>query len=301
MQKAGRIEWVLLFSCVLIWGSSFILMKKALLVFPPDEVAAIRLTAAGICLLPFSMRAILKRGFQVWPWGKLTLSCMLGNFIPAFLFALALTGVDSGTSGVLNSLTPLWTLVMGVAFFGMQAGRFQVMGIVLGWFGAILLLMTRPSSGGETNYDLGMLIVLATVMYGTNANFVKKYLSELRALTLTSLALGIGAVPAGLYLLTTDVTSRMSVPGSGQALLAALALGCIGTAFALSLFFALLRRCDPLFASSVTYFMPIVALALALADGETLQLLHMLGLSLILGGVWLVNRRRVRVASSPRG
>lgn len=292
MQSPGRLEWFLLLSCVLIWGSSFILMKKSLVVFSAEEVAALRLSAAGLCLLPFGLRTVLRQGWRNWPWPKIALSGLTGNFIPAFLFAAALTQVDSGTSGVLNSLTPLWVLALGALLFRRPVGRWQAAGVALGWVGAFLLLMTRPSSGpSETSLTYGALIVVATVLYGFNTNFVKTRLSHLPALPFTSMALGLWSVPALIYLATADLGQRMEQPGSGEALAAALTLGCVGTAFALLLFFTLLRRSDALFAASVTYFMPVVALALALADGERMQWLHPAGLALILGGVWLVNRK----------
>ncbi len=292
MQSPRQTEWLLLLSCVLIWGSSFILMKKALVVFAPDEVAALRLASAGLCLLPFAAQALRQR--SDWPWSGIALSGLTGNFVPAFLFALALTRVESGTSGVLNSLTPLWVLALGVAFFGRKARWAQVLGVVLGWAGAALLLTLRPSGSTPTGNQLGygLLIVGATALYGFNTNYVKTRLNHLPALPFTALALGLWAVPAGIYLLTVPLRGRLEQVGGAEALTAALTLGCVGTAFALVLFFTLLRRADALFAASVTYLMPVVALGWAVADGEQLGWMHGLGLLLILGGVWLANRPR---------
>ena len=290
MQSPQRADWLLLLSCVLIWGSSFILMKKALVVFAPNEVAALRLASAGLCLVPFAGQALRRR--RDWPWASIALSGLTGNFVPAFLFALALTRVESGTSGALNSLTPLWVLALGVLFFGRRARVAQVLGVLLGWGGAVLLLMLRPpnASPADNQLSYGLLIVAATALYGFNTNFVKTRLSHLPALSFTALALGLWAVPAGAYLLAVPLEARLAQAGGPEAFAAALVLGCVGTAFALVLFFTLLRRADALFAASVTYLMPVVALGWAVADGERLGLLHGLGLLLILGGVWLANR-----------
>ncbi|HET8816971.1 MAG TPA: DMT family transporter, partial [Pseudidiomarina sp.] len=274
----------------LIWGASFLLIKKGLLAFRPDQLAAIRIASAGFVLLPFILRRFRTVQRQHWP--KLITVGMVGSFIPAFLFAFAQTEIASGVTGVLNTFTPLATLIIGVLLFKQTSRLQQWLGIVIGMAGTILLV--TASANGELDFNAyGLLIIAATVCYGLNLNLIKHKISDLGALTITGVSLFLFAPPAALYLfLGTPILEQTNDPQFVFALTAVLALGIVGTAGALIIFNTVVKMSDTTFTSSVTYLIPIVALLLGVADGESFFLEHALGMVAILSGVWIANRKR---------
>lgn len=282
--------WLLLGLLALIWGASFLLIKKGLLAFRPDQLAAIRIASAGFVLLPFILRRFRTVQSQHWP--KLITVGMVGSFIPAFLFAFAQTQIASGVTGVLNTFTPLATLIIGVLLFKQTSRLQQWLGIVIGMAGTILLV--TASASGELDFNAyGLLIIAATVCYGLNLNLIKHKIADLGALTITGVSLFLVAPPAALYLFFgTPFLEQTGDPQFAFALAAVLALGVVGTAGALIIFNTVVKMSDTTFTSSVTYLIPVVALILGIADGEPFFLQHALGMAAILSGVWIANRKR---------
>lgn len=281
----------LLIILALIWGTSFILMKRGLVIFSADEVGALRVSAACLVLLPFAftnLKALPKS--QYW---KPFLSGMLGIFIPAFLFATAQTRMESSIAGVMNSLTPIFTLIIGIIVFNQKFKPLAVVGFLLSLGGTILLILSR--SGGQlggVNY-FAFLIVIACICYGCNVNFLKFQLSGLSSMTITSLALLFIGPLAILYLLVfTDFTTNLAeTPGAWAACGYIVLLGVMSTAVATLLFTRLIKISSPIFASSVTYLIPIVAVIWGVLDGEHLYSGHYIGMATIIGGVYLANRK----------
>jgi drug/metabolite transporter (DMT)-like permease len=296
--------WLLFLTCVCIWGSSFILIKKTLLSFSPGQVTGLRLGSAALAVLPFVGWRIWQ-GRRRWPWGRVVVAALSGNLIPAFLFPLAQTKLSSATAGTLNGLTPLFTLLLGAAFFGVAVSALAVAGIVVGFAGAVMLVLGNANPGVPLWQDgawaYGLLAITASALYGFNVNFVKRYLSHLRAIELTALAMFISGFPALFFLLLgTDFFARLAVADAQVwwSLAAGCTLGAVGTAFALFLFFRLLSLASPLFAASNTYFIPVIALSWGLWDGESLGWHHLWGLLLVLVGVFLVHRATVQQTRS---
>lgn len=276
--------------CALVWGSSFILMKKALVTYSPQQVGALRMVTAGLALLPFVLYRLLRTRRRL-PYHLLLTSSLMGNVIPAFLFPLAQTKLESGTTGALNALTPLFAMIMGMLVYRAPFRWGRLVGVVIGLGGALVLILHGTTHlGGDPVYAL--LIVLATALYGLNVNFVKYRLEGVNPVDIAGVGLGLVALPLLAYLLLgTDFVARTAThPDAQFSLLAVMALGAIGTALALWLFFQALALASPVVASSVTYLMPIVALGWALADGEQLGYPHAIGLGLILLGVWGISR-----------
>jgi drug/metabolite transporter (DMT)-like permease len=281
----------LLILLALIWGTSFILIKQGLKVYAPDEVATLRVTAAFLFLLPVAImriRQLNKRDF-----GIVFVSGLLGIFFPAFLFSTAQTRIDSSVAGILNTLSPIFTMMMGALFFSQKFKGLAVLGTLIGFGGTVLLMVAR--SGGDftsINY-FALLIVAACALYGTNVNWVKFKGYHISPLTLTSVSVMLIAPLAITYLFSfTDVTTKLSsVDGAWTALGFIALLGCMSTAVATYLFAVLLQISTPLFASSVTYIMPLVSVGWGLLDGEQLYGGHYLGMVAIIGGVWLANRK----------
>lgn len=282
--------WLLLGLLSLIWGSSFLLIKKGLLGFAPDQLAAIRIASAGFVLLPF----ILRRFKTVKPhhWLKLICVGLVGSFIPAFLFAFAQTELPSGVTGVLNTFTPLATLIIGIALFHQTALVQQWVGVIIGLVGTLLLVTASANGDFEFN-RYGLLIIAATICYGLNLNLIKHHIPDLGALTITGVSLFLVAPAALIYLLVaTPFTTQVSNPELWFPLTAILVLGIIGTAMALVIFNTVVKLTDTTFTSSVTYLIPIVALILGILDGEPFFLQQGIGLAAILSGVWIANKRK---------
>jgi drug/metabolite transporter (DMT)-like permease len=275
----------------LIWGTSFILIKQGLKVFAPDVVGALRVTAASLFLLPLAFPKLkeLKQGDHF----KILVSGLMGIFIPAFLFAWAQTQLNSSLAGILNTLSPLWTMIIGALFFTQRFRGFAILGIIISFTGTILLALSR-TGGSITGFNMyALLIVAACALYGANLNWVKFKIPDLGSVAITSVSLlFIGPLGAVYLFLFTDFTTTLAtVPGAwkGFGFIALLAL--MSTAVANLLFMKLVRISTPLFASSVTYIMPIVAVMWGVIDGEKLLPGHFIGMVAILGGVYLANKK----------
>jgi drug/metabolite transporter (DMT)-like permease len=293
-------DWLALVLLVLIWGSSFILIKKGLVAFNAMEVGALRITISFVFLLPFAVSRIKKVTRSKWP--VFFVAGLLGSGLPPFLFAMAQTVIDSYMAGVLNSLTPLFTLVAGLLFFGTKTRWLNVVGVVVGLAGAIGLLtaVNDPRLGNGILY--GLYAVAGAVCYAFNMNIIKRYLGGFDAITITSVIFVFIGIPAALYLFagTGFVQKLGSQPESWVSLGYIAILAIVGTALSLIIHNWLIRRTSALFASSVTYMMPIISIVWGIIDGERFLLFYLLWITLILVGVYLANRpNRRAVPPSP--
>jgi drug/metabolite transporter (DMT)-like permease len=282
--------WLILSGLVITWGSSFILIKKGLLYFDAIEVGAMRVGITFLFLLPMAIPRIMKLKHKDFLW--LGISGFAGNFFPAFLFAAAQRGIDSSTAGLLNSLTPLFTLLVGIVLFKFKIRWIQITGVLVGLIGAVGLINSSGGNGFTFNIGYASLVVLATILYAFNVNLIKAKLQHLNSLTITSVSFFLAGIPATIILLVfTDFVPKLAnVPGSwtGFGYIAILAI--VGTGLAMIAFNTLIRITTPLFASSVTYLIPVVALIWGIIDGEYVDLSFILWVSLIIGGVILVNK-----------
>ena len=293
-RNIGFFAWFLLIILSLIWGSSFILIKKGLLVLSAIEVGAIRILSASIFLIPVAVRSLFKVSKSQLP--LLFIIGLVGSFVPAFLFAIAQTHLESSITGVINALTPLFVILMGFIFFSQKFTGKIIAGMLMGFIGTATLILsgTDLSSGGINYY--AFYVVLATIMYGVNLNVIKYYLKEVNAIAITSISLlFVGPLAVILLLGFTDYPQKLlTVEGTVLATSYILILGVIGTAIALLVFNYLVKLTDPVFTSSVTYIIPVIALAWGLIDGENLYVLHYVGISMILIGVWVANTKPVK-------
>lgn len=283
-------SWLKLILLALVWGSSFMLIKKGLLVYSATEVAALRLAAAAATLAPFALLRLGRvKGKQ---WLVLLSVGMTGSLLPAFLFAFAQTQLDSGITGALNALTPLFTLLVGVILFAQRIAPRTLAGLLIGFVGTGLLILVQ--STGELSLNAyALLIVLATLCYGLNLNFIKQFLPDLSPVTITGVSLLMVLPVAVIYLAGPAEVGAKLTAGGVQAwwsLAAVVALGVVGTALALILFNHLVQIADTTFASSVTYLIPLVAVSLGMLDGEMISVYQVAGMGLILLGVWTANR-----------
>lgn len=273
-----------------IWGSSFILMKRGIEVYTPYQVGALRIFVSALALFPFIARSFGK--IEKSKWKYLAGTGLFGNAIPAILFPLAETNISSAVAGMVNALTPIFTLIAGMLFFGMKSGRNRITGLVVGLAGALLLIFGRTGGEVQGNPVYVWYIVLATVCYALSVNILRSFLSTTGSVHNTGFALFIVGIPMGIFLFSTDFIQRtQTVDGAGFSLMCIVLLGLLSTALSTVLFNQLIKISGALVASSVTYLIPIVATIWGLFDHETLSYWHLAGLGGILGGVYLINKK----------
>jgi drug/metabolite transporter (DMT)-like permease len=285
-----RFQFSILLLLAMVWGSSFILMKIGLKSFTSNQAAAIRILLASAVLLPIAGKNLkfLKRT----DLPALLTAGFIGSFIPAFLFTKAQTRVDSSVAGMLNSLTPVFTLLMGTLFFKSKTNWVQVVGLLLGLTGAVGLISVGEGIALSKINTYALFIVLATLMYGTNANVIKSRLTHLSGIQITSFSFMFLFPPALIYLLMTDLGPAFAHPQWPLHLLALATLGIVGSAISMILMNSLIRYTPAVFTTSVTYIIPIFAIGWGLLDGERITLLQVGCMGVILVGVYLINRRK---------
>jgi drug/metabolite transporter (DMT)-like permease len=293
MQEENKpviIDWVVLIALMLTWGSSFILIKRGLVVFDNIQVGALRVSISFIALLPLALRRLSR--LRIKNFHLFLIAGLFGNALPAFLFAKAQTELDSLMAGILNSLTPLFTLLLGVWLFGRRTHILNVFGVLLGFIGAAGLLYTAGEGSATLNIEYSFYVILATICYAINMNFIKNFLTEYDPITIASLAFIFIGIPSVIFLsFFTDFFWRMAnVQGSLEGFGYIVILSVFGTAIAMIANFWLIKRTSALFASSVTYLMPIVSVAWGVIDGELFLVSFLLWIVIILVGVYMANR-----------
>ncbi|GAB4094163.1 DMT family transporter [Flaviaesturariibacter terrae] len=287
-QRDKWINWSLFVLLALIWGSSFILMKLGRTHLNGMQIGALRIFSAGVVFSPFTLAHLRKIPLARIP--LVALSGVLGNLLPAFLFAAAIDRIDSSLEGILNSLTPLFVIVVGVLFFHIRLEMRKVAGVLIGFVG--LLLLSLYSGFNASDFGAASLVLLATLLYGINVNIVNRFLRDLDPFAMATVSLTIVAVPALVVLLWQNVFSMAVHDEEARISIgASMLLGFVGSAIATALFYILIKRAGGLFASLVTYAIPVVAIGWGLLDGEAISVVQFGCLAVILGGVYLVNKK----------
>jgi drug/metabolite transporter (DMT)-like permease len=279
----------------LTWGSSFILMKRGLKddlnqpVLAPEQVAALRMGIASLVLLPVSVRAFRK--IKIEDWKYLAVVGLVGSGIPAVLFTTAQQKLDSSVAGILNTLTPLFTLLIGAAVFRKNVIPRQFIGVFIALAGAVCLIALRGISNTE-NWGFSILIIIATLFYGISVNTISSKIPHIHPLHITALSLLMAGIPWTIYLLNTNISSIITDHPHGLTSIGYITiLAVFGTCMANMLYFWLTQQTGPMFASSVTYLMPLVAVIWGLGDGESFGWMHLGCAAIVLAGVWLVNKK----------
>jgi len=273
-----------------IWGSSFILMKTGLKSFGADQAGALRIVMASLALLPISLKQLANLHKKDIP--SLLVAGFIGSFFPAFLFMIAETHIDSSLAGMLNSLTPVFTLIVGLLFYHTAFRPRQAVGLFLGLIGAIGLILAGEGFHLGTGNNYTFFIVLATFLYAISMNQIKTRLSHLSGVQITSLSFLFIGPFALAYLLTTNLDSVTSHQGWPLHLLALATLGMIGTALAQILMNSLIRHSSAVAASSVSYIVPIFAIMWGILNGEKITALRLICMGVILSGVYLISRKK---------
>ncbi|MEM8907164.1 MAG: DMT family transporter [Bacteroidota bacterium] len=287
--QSSWFHWLLLALLGLVWGSSYILIKKGLVAYSAQQVASLRVCISALAFLP-----VFLYRYATIDWSKfryLLVVGFAGSFIPAFLFAYAQTEINSSMAGGLSSLTPLFTLVLGILFFKLPLVWRKVLGVILGLGGALLLILFGAESGVQGNMWYGLLVVAGCFFYAISVNTVKAALQEMNSITLSATAFTLIGLPGLFFLLSTDFLLVLQQHEQAWSSLGYIALLAIfGTVIASVLFFRLVQLTHPVFASMVSYLIPIVALLWGAADGEAITDYHLLGMALIMGGVYITRQ-----------
>ncbi|MCH8554140.1 MAG: DMT family transporter [Schleiferiaceae bacterium] len=275
----------------LTWGSSFILMKKGLTSFSAFQIGALRIITAFIFTIFIAakhFKAIKRVDFK-----PLLIVGWLGNGIPYFFFPLSVSKIDSSIVGIINAMVPLFTMIIGVVLFRSPVKIWQVFGVLLGLGGAVYLLAPGATAVPTAHAGYAGFAISATLMYAISINTIKNKLAHLTSLQITLLALLYAAIPSVVYLLFTDFFYIMKTDPNAWVSLGYISiLGVVGSSLAILLFNFLIKSSTPIFSASVTYFIPIVAIGSGWVDGESVGWGHLIGILLILSGVYLVNYRR---------
>ena len=284
-------KWIYLVVLSIIWGSSFILIKKGLVGLSAVQLGALRVIITGLILFSVGYKSLKSIKIDDWKW--IVVAGFLGTFFPAFLFAFAETEVDSGVVSILNSLVPLNTILFGFAVFKITSTRRQIVGVIIGFIGTAILIANGAQLNPEQNYLYAGFVILATVMYAINANIIKKYLQEVKPMAIATGNFAAIMIPAIVILLFTDFffENNYRKPEVIKSLGYVFILCTFGTALAKVMFNKLVQISTPVFASSVTYVMTLVAVLWGLLDGEKIGFIQIIGGVVILLGVYLANRK----------
>lgn len=286
-----KLRWIYLIVLSIIWGSSFILMKRALLGLTPIQVGALRILITAAFLLFIGFKRLLK--IKKRHWYYLTLNGFAGTFFPAFLFAYAIEKIDSSIASILNSLTPLNTLILGALIFGFGFKKRQLIGVLIGLVGTVLLILKGAELNPNQDYFYASFILISSVGYALNVNILKKYLHDLDALSITVANFFLLIIPTLLVLWFTNFFQTFEVnDASTAAILYLIILSVLGTGIAKIMFNRLIQISNPIFSSSVTYLIPIVAITWGIFDGERITFMQFGSGFIILFGVYLVNRSK---------
>lgn len=286
------INWLVFALLSLVWGSSFVLIKEGLRSFSPYQVASLRMLFAGLVLVPFAIKALPQIPKE--KMGLVLISGVAGNFIPAFLFCIAETQIDSSLAGILNSLTPLFTILVGISFFKVQTNITKIIGVIIGFIG-LCFLFAAGKDMSMRNMSYAGLVLMATLFYGINVNMVGRYLQNIGALNIASVAFSFLVLPSAAILFFTgyfnnNFTNQTVIQSS----LASAVLGIIGTSLASILFYYLIKKAGVIFGSLVTYGIPIVAVCWGMVYGEKITPMQYVWMGVILIGVFIANRPVVK-------
>lgn len=285
-------KWIYLLVLSLIWGSSFILIKKALIGLTPMQLGSLRVIISALFLFSVGFKSL--RTIQPKSWKWIFLSGFIGTFFPSFLFAYAETEVDSGIVSILNSLTPLNALIIGAIVFKIISTKRQLLGVIIGFIGTAILIAKGAELNPHQNYLFAGFVILATVMYAINVNLIKKFLQNEKPLAIATGNFVSIIIPAFIVLYFTDFFSKKTFQQEQlyNSLMYVCLLSIFGTALAKVLFNKLVQISSPVFASSVTYVMTIVAVVWGVLDGEKIKFIQIIGGVIILLGVYLANKKQ---------
>jgi len=289
-QQISKQSWLIFWLLTLIWGSSFILIKKSLIAFTPIQSGAFRIFISALALIPITISTYKnlnkKNILPILGVG------LFGSGIPPFLFAFGQSKIDSAMAGMLNTLTPIAAFVLGLLFFGLQFRWLKLLGVIIGFAGAVVIIMANNSGavGGANIY--GLFIIAASICYGTSVNIISRYLKNTSPATITAWSFTlVSLLPIVALFVQSPFMVFQTHPQAIPSFLALLVLSIIGTVAANLMFYKMTQQTNPIFASSITYTIPVVASFWGVFDGEPFYFWYILGMLLILLGVFITSKK----------
>ena len=283
-------KWFYLAALSFIWGSSFILIKKGLVGLTAIELGSIRIIISALALIPFTFNRLKEITFKQWKW--IIISAFVGSFFPAFLFAFAEQEIDSSVASILNSIVPLNTIIIGLVLFGIKSTKRQIIGVLLGFFGAYQLIISGMNLNPDQNYFYSGLVIICSFLYAFNVNIIKKYLQELSAVAIATGHFIVILIPSIIVLLISDFNfEKIQSTETQTSLFYVVLLAIFGTTLAKILFNKLINISSAVFASSVTYSMLIVSIFWGILDGENFSFNQLFATVIIVLGILLTNNK----------
>lgn len=283
-------KWFYLAALSFIWGSSFILIKKGLVGLTAIELGSIRIIISALALIPFTFNRLKEISHKQWKW--IIISAFVGSFFPAFLFAFAEQEIDSSVASILNSIVPLNTIIIGLVLFGIKSTKRQIIGVLLGFFGAYQLIISGMNLNPDQNYFYSGLVIICSFLYAFNVNIIKKYLQELSAVAIATGHFIVILIPSIIVLLISDFNfEKLQSPETQTSLFYVVLLAIFGTTLAKILFNKLINISSAVFASSVTYSMLIVSIFWGILDGENFSFNQLFATVIIILGILLTNKK----------
>ena len=283
-------KWFYLAALSFIWGSSFILIKKGLVGLTAIELGSIRIIISALVLIPFTFNRLKEISFKQWKW--IIISAFVGSFFPAFLFAFAEQEIDSSVASILNSIVPLNTIIIGLVLFGIKSTKRQIIGVLLGFFGAYQLILSGINLNPDQNYFYSGLVIICSFLYAFNVNIIKKYLQDLSAVAIATGHFTVILIPSIIVLLISDFNfERLQSQQTQISLFYVTLLAIFGTTLAKILFNKLINMSSAVFASSVTYSMLIVSIFWGVLDGENFSFYQLFATVIIILGILLTNKK----------
>jgi drug/metabolite transporter (DMT)-like permease len=291
-MKPEKEKWILLVILSLIWGSSFILIKKSLEHFSPYQVGALRVLISGVLLSPIALLNRKKFPKDSLKW--LIVAALAGNFIPMFLFPIAETKVSSSIAGIMNSMMPIFTIIVGALFWNTKTTFRQIIGILISFSGVVILMVSGDGKAEMPILYVGLLL-FAAFLYAVSVTTVGAKLTHIPAKIMSSFVFFyVLALPSLISLFLSNFFSEFNFTKENFIGLGFVAtLSIIGTGLAMILQYRLMSVSNPLFASTVTLLMPIVAVMWGVMDGESFTVLQMAGAFVILAGLIFLRKKKI--------
>ena len=284
-------KWFYLAILSLIWGSSFILIKKGLVGLSSYQLASLRIIFAAIVIFIYSYNSLVKIPKKSWKW--ILITAYTGTFFPVYLISYGQTEIESGLASIITTITPINTLIVGIIFFGLVYTKKQLLGLLIGLIGAILLIYEASEADINVNIYYSFFIYMTTVGYAASVNLIKNYLTDISPEAVTAGIFISISPPALLVLFLSDFSSlNLEDKEVLNSIIFVFILGVFGSAIAQTLFNKFVKIASPLFAAAVTYTMPIIAIFWAILDGETLTIMQFFATAIILIGVYMVNKKK---------
>lgn len=282
--------FLILMLLALTWGTSFILIKKALLVFNPYQVSGLRVLIAAIAFLPI---LLLNRKKIKWDrWYLYIAVGLCGTMIPSFLYPLAQTRISSSMAGILNAIVPIFTFITGMLFFSKKFDIKKGIGISIGFAGAALLISGGGDDQAGSNNLYALYVIIAGVLYSLSSNLIEEYFSDMSAINISAASFGLmGIIAIPLVIFSGGVETAMTAEGGFKALGFLAILALFSTVMASIVFFYLIQKTSAVFSSTVAYLIPIIALVWGAFDGEKITIVHIMGMALILAGVYFAKSK----------